>query len=221
MFSYHYNGVNIRTTHTEGLLLTWVGGWGHFHFVIFCYIPSFSEWSKYPLSVEYHVHIYETYNRSWAAMAPVIHECHLKKLTGILQAEEINEQSFSNPHPWTSMGWSRRCQCQSYDKFNCLKCQPFWCWNQNILGFPSQYQGCWCSGSLIHQIVNSHGTDSQTKESLSSMGRELSVKKSLKLLQLHLHSRLNIWLQWIGQRHDEKQVLGFGVTYNRGLTVVL
>ena len=45
------------------------------------------------------------------------------------------------------------------------------------------------------------------------------------LLQLHLHSRLNTWLQWTGHRqlHDETrniEVLGFVATYTRGLTVV-
>ena len=43
-------------------------------------------------------------------------------------------------------------------------------------------------------------------------------------LQLHLHSRLNTWLQWIGQRQLEDEmrnieVLEVGVTYIRGLTV--
>ena len=42
--------------------------------------------------------------------------------------------------------------------------------------------------------------------------------------QLHLHSELNIWLQWILQRHlqDEKRyilALEFDVTYIKGLTV--
>ena len=41
---------------------------------------------------------------------------------------------------------------------------------------------------------------------------------------INLHSRLNTWLQWIGQRQlkDETrniQVLGFGATYIRGLAV--
>ena len=44
------------------------------------------------------------------------------------------------------------------------------------------------------------------------------------LLQLHLHSRLNTCLQWIGQRQLQDktrniQVLGFAVPYIRGLTV--
>ena len=44
------------------------------------------------------------------------------------------------------------------------------------------------------------------------------------LLQLHLHSQLNTWLQWIRQRQlqDETRninVLGLGVTYIRELTV--
>ena len=44
------------------------------------------------------------------------------------------------------------------------------------------------------------------------------------LLQLHLHSRLKTWLQWIGQSQlqDETiniKVLGFGVTYTRGSMV--
>ena len=44
------------------------------------------------------------------------------------------------------------------------------------------------------------------------------------LLQLHLHSRLNTWLQWIEQRqlqHEKRtiSVLGFGVTYIRDFVV--
>ena len=43
------------------------------------------------------------------------------------------------------------------------------------------------------------------------------------LLQLHLHSRLNTWFQWIAQRQlqDETgiiEVLVFGVPYIRDLT---
>ena len=45
-----------------------------------------------------------------------------------------------------------------------------------------------------------------------------------ELLQLHLHSQLNTWLQWIGQRQLQYetrniQILGFGVTHVKGLTV--
>ena len=45
------------------------------------------------------------------------------------------------------------------------------------------------------------------------------------LLQLHLHSQHNTWLQWIDQRQlqDETtitEVFGFGVSYIRDLTVV-
>ena len=45
------------------------------------------------------------------------------------------------------------------------------------------------------------------------------------LLQLHLHSQLNTWLQWIGQRQlqDETRsiyVLGLGASYIRELTVI-
>ena len=44
------------------------------------------------------------------------------------------------------------------------------------------------------------------------------------LLQLHLHSQFNTWLQWIGQRElqDETRtiyVLGLGASYIRELTV--
>ena len=43
------------------------------------------------------------------------------------------------------------------------------------------------------------------------------------LLQLHHHSRLNTWLQWIGQkqlRWDEKHLcFWFGATYTKGLTI--
>ena len=45
------------------------------------------------------------------------------------------------------------------------------------------------------------------------------------VLQLHLHSQLNTWLQWIGQRQlqDETRnihVLGLGASYIRELTVL-
>ena len=45
------------------------------------------------------------------------------------------------------------------------------------------------------------------------------------LLQLHLHSQLDTWLQWIGQRPLQEwtrniQVLGFGATYTRGFMVL-
>ena len=48
----------------------------------------------------------------------------------------------------------------------------------------------------------------------------------LLLLQLHLHSLLNTWLHWIGQRQlqDEMrniEVWGFGATCIGGLTVHL
>ena len=51
------------------------------------------------------------------------------------------------------------------------------------------------------------------------MGHRLSA-----LLQLHLHFRLNAWLQWTGQRQLQGgtrniEVLGFGVPYTRGLVV--
>ena len=44
------------------------------------------------------------------------------------------------------------------------------------------------------------------------------------LFQLHLDSRLNTWLQWIEQRQLQGEtrniyVLGFGISYIRGLTV--
>ena len=42
------------------------------------------------------------------------------------------------------------------------------------------------------------------------------------LFQLHLHSRLKTWLQWIGQRQDEKHLhVGFGAPYIRDLMVFL
>ena len=55
---------------------------------------------------------------------------------------------------------------------------------------------------------------------LDVVGASLSA-----LLQLHLHSQLNTWLQWIGQRplHDETRniyVLGLDVSYIRELTVI-
>ena len=46
------------------------------------------------------------------------------------------------------------------------------------------------------------------------------------LLQLHLHSQLNTWLQWIGQKQLQDKtrniyVLGLGASYIRELTVFL
>ena len=50
------------------------------------------------------------------------------------------------------------------------------------------------------------------------------VYPTQSLLQLHLHSQCNTWLQWIGQRQLQEEmrnieVLGFGVAYVRGLMV--
>ena len=47
-----------------------------------------------------------------------------------------------------------------------------------------------------------------------------------QLLQLHLHSRLNAWHQWIGQRQLQDKtrnisVFGCGAFYTRGVTIVL
>ena len=44
------------------------------------------------------------------------------------------------------------------------------------------------------------------------------------LLQLHLHSRLNTWLQWIGRSHPKTRretfmFFGFGASYDRSFTV--
>ena len=57
----------------------------------------------------------------------------------------------------------------------------------------------------------------------SGVVRELEHRLSA-LLQLHLHSRINTWFQWIGQRQlqDETNIilsLGFGATYIREFTV--
>ena len=45
------------------------------------------------------------------------------------------------------------------------------------------------------------------------------------LLQLHLHSRLNTWLQWIGQRHLQDETgnifFWFGEPYTGGFTVIV
>ena len=46
------------------------------------------------------------------------------------------------------------------------------------------------------------------------------------LLQLHLHSQVNTWLQRIGQRQSQAEtsniyVLGFGATYIGDLTVLV
>ena len=52
------------------------------------------------------------------------------------------------------------------------------------------------------------------------------VDRLSALLQLYLHSQINIWLQWIGQRQlqDETRnicVLGLGASYIRELTVYI
>ena len=41
------------------------------------------------------------------------------------------------------------------------------------------------------------------------------------LLQRHLHSRLNTWLQWIGRTARRDELLGFGTLYIRGLMVTV
>ena len=41
------------------------------------------------------------------------------------------------------------------------------------------------------------------------------------LLQLHLHSRLNAWLQWIGQRYEKHLSFGFDVSSIRDLMFLM
>ena len=61
----------------------------------------------------------------------------------------------------------------------------------------------------------------------SNISHTLVDNKCLSvLLQLHLHSQINMWLKWIGQRQmqDEMRniyVFLFGVAYIRGLTVFI
>ena len=45
---------------------------------------------------------------------------------------------------------------------------PFWCWDWNIPCelHGDQYHSCWCSGSLRRQVINNHGTDCVTSQSL-------------------------------------------------------
>ena len=45
------------------------------------------------------------------------------------------------------------------------------------------------------------------------------------LLQLHLYSQLNTWLQWIERKQLQEgtrniKVLGFGATYTRGFLIL-
>ena len=42
--------------------------------------------------------------------------------------------------------------CDTYD-------YAFRDWNRNIPGKLDQYNGCWCPGSLYHQVINGHGFD--------------------------------------------------------------
>ena len=37
--------------------------------------------------------------------------------------------------------------------------KPFECWAWNIKEKLVQYHGCWCLGSLCHQVISSHGVD--------------------------------------------------------------
>ena len=72
---------------------------------------------------------------------------------------------------------------------------------------------CYCQISNIsHTIAKLLITQVQLEHRLSA------------LLQLHIRSRLNTWLQWIGQRQRQDEtrnikVWGFGATYNRDLMV--
>ena len=71
-------------------------------------------------------------------------------------------------------------------------------------------------------ISNYHETSNKTSTLVGNKTVEDSDVVSA-LLQIHLHSPLNTWLQLIGQRQlqDEtrnNEVLGFGAPYIRGLT---
>ena len=56
--------------------------------------------------------------------------------------------------------------------------------------------------------------------------KPLNIRRLSALLQLHLHSRLNIWLQWIRQRQPQDNTrilweLGFSASYISDLTVCI
>ena len=79
-----------------------------------------------------------------------------------------------------------------------------------------------CVCITYHETSNIRRTFGQ----LNCWSLGCSVHRLSVLLQLHLHSRLYAWLQWIGQRQlqDETRniyVLWFGVPYISGLTVYI
>ena len=80
-------------------------GWGLLsQFPLFCYFPNFSELSKYWLPMEYHVHIWQmSLQLSCGDICQIwmwfgesnMYFCSIENFAN----REINEQSFSNPHP--------------------------------------------------------------------------------------------------------------------------
>ena len=81
-------------------------GWGSLsQFLPFHYYPSFLELSKHRLLIEYHFHIWQmSLQLSCRDTCPIwmwsngcnMHICEIKNMP----FREINEKSFSGPHPW-------------------------------------------------------------------------------------------------------------------------
>ena len=85
-------------------------GWGLLsHFFPFRYFPNFSEWSKQWLPVKCQVYIWQVSPQlscgdtwqiwTWLKVSD-LYFCKIK----ISRNGEINERSFSNPHPWPPTG---------------------------------------------------------------------------------------------------------------------
>ena len=77
------------------------------------------------------------------------------------------------------------------------------------------YYNCRQTSNMRHTLVGNKSVDHA-----DVIGPCLSA-----LLQLHLHSGLYTWLQWIGHRQLQNEmriikVLGFGAPYIRGLMIV-
>ena len=78
-------------------------------------------------------------------------------------------------------------------------------------------------GPRTHSTYRKTSNISRTLVKLLITQMQLEHRLSA-LLQLHLHSQLNTWLQWIEQRQllgDTRniEVLGLGATYTRGFTI--
>ena len=98
-------------------------GWGLLrHFPPFCYFPNFSALSKHPFVLEYHVYIWQVSPQlscgdSWQIwMWLKESNSYFCKIENFAYGE-INERSFSNPHPWSGsqlVCHSARCRSEIF-----------------------------------------------------------------------------------------------------------